>query len=143
VADALTSVLAIIALLADKYLGWNWLDAAMGLVGAIIIARWSWALIVEAAPILLDGSIDRDYRGAIARTIEADADNLICDLHVWRVGANHYAAIVSLMTHRPRPTEHYRQLLSRFDRLSHLTIEVNTCRDDLCPVRGASVSATT
>lgn len=142
-ADALTSVLAIIALLAGKYLGWNWLDASMGLVGAIIIARWSWSLVVQTGPILLDASIDRDYRKAIARTIEADADNRICDLHVWRVGANHYAAIVSLMTHQPRPTEHYRQLLSRFDRLSHLTIEVNTCRDALCPARGESVSATT
>ncbi len=134
-ADALTSVLAIIALVAGKYLGWNWLDAVMGLVGALIIARWAWGLMRQTGPILLDASIDPDYREAVARAIEADADNRICDLHVWRVGANHYAAILSLMTHQPRPTEHYRDLLRDFDRLSHLTIEVNTCAEATCPAR--------
>jgi cation diffusion facilitator family transporter len=133
-ADALTSLLAIVALVAGKYLGWNWLDPIMGVVGAIIITRWSYGLLKQTSPILLDASIEQDYKLAIVETLEKDSDNRITDIHVWKVGANHYAAIISLVTHFPNTIEHYKQLLGDFHKLSHVTIEVNVCRDKPCVV---------
>ncbi|MDT8281665.1 MAG: CDF family Co(II)/Ni(II) efflux transporter DmeF [Gammaproteobacteria bacterium] len=131
-ADAMTSVLAIVALVSGKYLGWNWLDPVMGIVGAIIITRWSYGLLQQTSPILLDASIEKDYQLAIKEVIENDADNRISDIHVWKVGANHYAAIIALVTHYPSSTEHYKKLLSDFHKLSHITIEVNESKDDPC-----------
>jgi len=132
-ADALTSVLAIVALLTGKYFGWVWMDAVMGLVGTTLISRWGYGLIRETGHILLDGSPDPGTLVHIRSLIEADADNRIADLHVWRVGAQDYAAIVSLVTHRPRPPEYYRALLAAEARLTHISIEVNPCRDPGCP----------
>ena len=131
-ADALTSLLAIIALLAGKYFAWNWMDPVMGIVGAVIITRWSIGLLKQTGPILLDASIETGYKQAIIETIENDSDNRIADMHIWKVGANHYAAIISLVTHFPKPVEHYQHLLGDFHRLSHITIEVNECRDEPC-----------
>ena len=139
-ADALTSLLAIVALVSGKYFGWNWLDPVMGVVGAIIITRWSIGLLKQTSPILLDGSIDEDYQLAIKETIENSSDNRISDIHVWRISANHYAAIISLVTHFPKATEHYKELLSGFHKLSHLTIEVNACDDEPCIVPGTNSS---
>ena len=133
-ADALTSFLAIIALLSGKYFGWNWLDPMMGIVGAIIITRWSYGLLKQTSPILLDGSIEEKYQTAIKETIEKDADNLISDIHIWKVGANHYAAIISIVTHFPQSTVYYKALLSDFHKLSHITIEVYSCEGDDCCV---------
>ncbi|MEJ2405568.1 MAG: CDF family Co(II)/Ni(II) efflux transporter DmeF [Candidatus Thiodiazotropha sp.] len=131
-ADAMTSVLAIVALTAGKTLGWNWLDPVMGIVGAVIITRWSYGLVKQTGPILLDANIDADYRRAIRNTIENDSDNRVSDLHVWRVGANHYAAIIALVTHTPKTAEHYKGLLRDFHRLVHVTIEVNRCDESRC-----------
>jgi cation diffusion facilitator family transporter len=131
-ADAMTSLLAIVALLSGKYLGWNWLDPVMGIVGAIIITRWSYGLLKQTSPILLDASIEEEYKRAIKQSIESDADNRVSDIHIWRVGANHYAAIIALVTHYPKTTEYYKNLLSKFNRLSHVTIEVNECNDRPC-----------
>jgi len=139
IADALTSLLAIIALIAGKYAGWHWLDPIMGIVGAVIIARWSLGLLQQSSPILLDASIDAEYRQKIKNTIEQDADNQVCDMHIWKVGANHYAAIISLVTHQPNSAEHYKALLKNFHALSHITIEVNICPGDTClPNKGKS-----
>jgi len=124
-ADALTSLLAIIALLAGKYFGWNWLDPMMGVVGAIIITRWSYGLIKQTSPILLDASIEQSYKLAIEDKIEKDSDNRVVDLHIWKVSANHYAIIISLVTLEPKEVRHYKSLLSEFDKLSHITVEVN------------------
>jgi len=131
-ADALTSLLAIIALLSGKYFGWNWLDPMMGIVGAIIITRWSYGLLKQTSPILLDGSIDEEYQLAVKNTIENDSDNRISDIHIWKVSANHYAAMISLVTHTPKPIEHYKELLRDFHKLSHTTIEVYECKDKPC-----------
>lgn len=124
-ADALTSLLAIMALVLGKFLGWNWLDPIMGIVGAIIITRWSYGLLKQTSPILLDASIEEEYKQAIVVAIEEDADNRISDIHVWKVGANHYAVIIALVTRHPNSTEHYKKLLSQFHKLSHITIEIN------------------
>lgn len=138
-ADALTSLLAIVALVSGKYLGWNWLDPVMGMVGAIIITRWSYGLLKQTAPILLDASIEQAYRKAIKETIEKDSDNRISDIHVWKVGANHYAAIIALVTHYPNSTEHYKRLLNKFSKLAHVTVEVNKSEDELCVKPGLNI----
>jgi cation diffusion facilitator family transporter len=132
IADAMTSLLAIIALVSGKYLGWGWLDPIMGIVGAIIITRWSVVLLKQTSPILLDASIDEEYQQAIKKAIEKDSDNRITDMHIWKVGANHYAAIIALVSHYPDTTEHYKRLLSNFHKLSHVTIEVNKCEGEPC-----------
>ena len=131
-ADAMTSLLAIFALLAGKYIGWNWLDPVMGIVGAAVITRWAYGLLRETGPILLDASIEKDYQQAIQEAIENDADNRVSDIHVWKVGANHYAAIISLVTHFPNTMDHYKTLLRDFHKLSHITIEVQECRETPC-----------
>ena len=131
-ADALTSVLAIIALTSGKYLGWNWLDPVMGMVGAVVITRWSYGLLRETGPVLLDESIDEQYRALIRQRIEDDADNRVTDLHVWKVGPTHYAVILSLVTQYPKPPEHYKALLADLDRLSHITVEANQCAGGPC-----------
>ena len=98
-ADALTSVLAIIALYAGKIYGWNWLDPVMGIVGALIISRWSMSLMKETSPVLLDESIALKHKTAIKDIIENDADNRVADLHVWRIAPDHFAAIISVVSH--------------------------------------------
>jgi cation diffusion facilitator family transporter len=137
-ADALTSLLAIVALLSGKYFGWNWLDPVMGIVGAIIITRWSYGLLKQTSPILLDGSIEEKYHSSIKNTIEKDSDNRVSDLHVWKVGANHYAAIISIVTHFPKSAEYYKGLLKDFHRLSHTTVEVNVCEGEPCVMPGTN-----
>ena len=133
-ADGLTSLLAIVALVSGKYFGWNWLDPMMGIVGAIIVTRWSYGLLKQTSPILLDGCIEEEYQSAIKKAIEKDSDNRISDIHIWKVGANHYAAIISLVTHFPKTTDYYKELLSGFKKLSHITIEVNACEGEPCIV---------
>ena len=135
-ADALTSVLAIVALVAGKYFGWVFLDPLMGIVGAYIILRWAYLLVQETSPILLDSSIEAEYKAAIVATIEDHADNLVTDVHIWKVGPNHYAAIVSLVTEHPRSPTYYKELLSGFEKLSHITVEVNQCDGKACFAAG-------
>lgn len=127
-ADALTSVLAIIALLAGRALGWVWLDPVMGIVGAIIISKWAIGLAKETAAILLDRLPDDQARTDIVAAIEAEAGNKVADLHVWRLNSNHLSAIVSVVTHEPKPAEHYKELVEGVAGLSHLTVEVQVCR---------------
>lgn len=131
-ADALTSLLAIVALLAGKYFGWHWLDPVMGIVGAVIITRWSYGLVKQTGPILLDGSIDEKYKTAIKGSIEKDSDNRVSDIHIWKISSSHYAAIISLVTDNPRPTAYYKKLLLDYHKLAHITVEVNECGDESC-----------
>ncbi|NOU20937.1 MAG: CDF family Co(II)/Ni(II) efflux transporter DmeF [Methyloglobulus sp.] len=139
-ADALTSVLAIIALFSGKYYGWNWLDPVMGMVGALIISQWSFSLMKETSPVLLDESIALKHKTAIKQTIESDADNRIADLHVWRVGPDHFAAIISVVSHNPKAPDYYKALLRQSQslkqggnlRLAHITVEVHQCQGEGC-----------
>jgi cation diffusion facilitator family transporter len=126
-ADALTSVLAIIALLAGKSLGWIWLDPVIGIVGALVISRWSYGLLRDTSAVLLDSEPGEQRRREITNAIEADGDNRVADLHVWRVGPEHLAAIVSVVTARPRSPSHYKALLAGHPDLTHLTVEVEPC----------------
>ncbi|MBL1209282.1 CDF family Co(II)/Ni(II) efflux transporter DmeF [Geminocystis sp. GBBB08] len=131
-ADALTSLFAIIALFAGKYLGWVWMDAVMGLVGALVIAKWAYGLVQETASILLDGTIDKEVKLAIINSIEADKDNRITDLHIWKVSENHLAATISLVTHYPQEPIYYKKLLTNIPSLSHVIVEVNHCQGEPC-----------
>jgi len=124
-ADALTSVLAIVALLAGKYYGWDWLDTVMGFVGAIVILSWAWSLIKETSPVLLDQGIDEHYLQAIQDTLEDEGDCLVSDIHIWRLSPSHHAAIIVLVTSVPKSPDYYKSLLINFVHLDHVTIEVN------------------
>ena len=132
IADALTSVLAIIALFTGKYFDWLWMDACMGLVGAALITRWGYGLLKETSRVLLDSAPDANTLAQIGQAIESDADNRITDLHVWRLGPRSYGVIISLVTHQPRDPEHYKALLKDFAELRHVTIEVNHCEHESC-----------
>jgi len=126
-ADALTSILAIIALLAGKYYAWNWLDPVMGIVGATVITRWAYTLLKETSPVLLDESVDEKYKQAVKEKIENDSDNRISDLHIWRIGPNHYAIILSLVTHSPKSPEYYKAMLEDFNKLGHISYVDSPC----------------
>jgi cation diffusion facilitator family transporter len=124
-ADTLTSVLAIGALLLGSLYGWLWLDPAIGVVGALVIANWSWGLLRDAGGVLLDYVPDgEDLPEEIRGLIEVDGDR-INDLHVWQVGPGHHAAIVSLSSSAPKPLADYRARLATIHDLSHVTIEVD------------------
>ncbi|AQS36299.1 cation diffusion facilitator family transporter [Shewanella psychrophila] len=125
-ADALTSILAIGALLLGKLYGLNWLDPVMGIVGSVIITRWAWQLLKQTAPILLDTSIENDYKQDIVQAIELGTQDTISDIHVWRISGDHYAAELAIVTPEPKEAAFYKNKLSQFTRLNHLTIEVNT-----------------
>ena len=131
-ADALTSVLAIFALLFGKFFGWHSLDPLMGIIGALVITRWSYGLLVDTSGILLDKNIDQINIKAIQQKIESDADNRVADIHIWKVGPLDYAGIISVVTHFPKEIDHYKKLLGEFPELSHVTIEVNECKNEPC-----------
>ncbi len=126
-ADALTSVLAIAALLVARQWGWMRADPFMGLIGGTLILRWAWGLAKETGHILVDGDISPEEPLAIQRAIESDGDSKVTDLHVWRVGAKDKAAIISIITNQPRLPSDYRNLLKSFKDLKHISIEINTC----------------
>lgn len=126
IADAFTSLLAIVALLLGKYLGWQRVDPLMGIVGSGVIASWSWSLIRATTDVLLDRQPDPALAESIRAQLEADGDTQVADLHLWHVAPGRLSAIVSLVAHNVRPSEHYKKQLSSFG-LAHTTIEVNQC----------------
>lgn len=132
-ADALTSVLAIAALLTGKYLGWVWMDPAMGLVGMVLIARWSVGLIRDSSGVLLDYEPDETGTGEIRRALEAEPETRVCDLHVWHLAPRQRAVLVSIVTHDPKPPEHYKALVESVGPFAHVTVEVNPCEGRPCP----------
>jgi cation diffusion facilitator family transporter len=132
-ADALTSVLAIVALVAGKALGWTWMDPVMGIAGGLVIARWSYGLLRDTSAVLLDGEVSDARKLRIRAAIEAETDNRVADLHVWRVGPAHLAAILSVVTSNPRPPAHYKTLLASQADLVHVTVEVHPCEGTGAP----------
>lgn len=126
-ADAVTSVLAIVALAAGKFYGLLWMDPLMGVVGALLIARWAWQLIGQTGRVLTDREAPDSIRDLVRTAIEDQADNRIADLHVWSIGPNVYSGIISIVTHDPRPPEHYKSLIPANLNVVHLTIEVRRC----------------
>jgi cation diffusion facilitator family transporter len=133
-ADALTSLFAIIALTAGKYLGWVWMDPVMGIVGALVIAKWSYGLLRDTSAFLLDRVVNQETVAAIKSTIEADGDNRVADIHVWPVGSQQMSVILSIVTHFPKNPQHYKELLTNFKNLAHITVEINQSLDAPCLV---------
>ncbi len=124
-ADALTSLLAIFALVAGKLGGLYWCDPLMGIVGAIMIARWSLALIQQTSPILLDRSIGDSIRFDMIDAIEGKTQDKVTDIHIWKLDANHYSAIISVLTSTANTPECYKSLISKHPQIAHITVEVN------------------
>jgi cation diffusion facilitator family transporter len=137
-ADALTSFLAIFALLTGKHFGWFLMDPVMGLVGAIVITRWSYGLLADTSRILLDKEAAPELAAEIQSVIEADSDNLIADLHVWLVSPHHHSVILTVVTHFPKPPDHYKSLLRGIPGLDHITVEVQKCYGESCLARKKS-----
>lgn len=124
-ADIATSVLAVLALLGGKHLGASWLDPAMGIVGAAVIARWSWGLLRDTGRVLLDQEAPAELREAVRGAIEADGDSRIADLHVWSIGPGLFTTVLSVVSHEPRSPEHYKALIPTG--LVHPVVEVRRC----------------
>ncbi len=123
-ADAFTSILAIAALLGGRFYGWVWLDPAMGIVGAAVIAHWSVGLLRSSGAVLLDTVPDEALAKRIGERLAAEGAE-VADLHLWQVGPGHRSAIVSIVTGAPRPPAAYKALLADLPTLSHVTVEVN------------------
>jgi cation diffusion facilitator family transporter len=130
-ADAVTSLLAIIALVGGKTFGWVWLDPAMGLVGSAVISQWAYTLIRDTHVILLDKEPDTsDLNVEIRKALQADSNTLIADLHIWQLAVNKFAAVISVVAHDPKTPAAYKQLLREHEELVHVTVEVNHCPGD-------------
>lgn len=126
-ADALTSIFAIIALLTAKYMGLVWMDPLMGIVGAILVARWSIGLLRDTSGILLDKQASVELQDLIRNSIECFDGDKVVDLHVWAIGPNIYNAIVSIVADVPKQPDHYKKLLPNDKGLAHTTIEIHKC----------------
>lgn len=125
IADALTSIFAIIALLSAKYLNFNYLDPIMGIIGAILITRWAFALLRDSSKILLDYDTNMVLSDKIRKIIEDDRLTLVTDLHLWKVSDNSYSCIIALVSKDNLPIVEYKSRLSSLSELAHITIEIN------------------
>lgn len=126
IADATTSLLAIIALLGGKYWGANWLDPTMGIVGAVLVAIWAAGLLRDTGRVLLDAEMNAPVVAEIHAVIkDSPIAAEICDLHVWRVGKGKYACILSLSTEHDVVPDYFRERLQIHDELAHITVEIN------------------
>jgi cation diffusion facilitator family transporter len=123
IADAAVSVLVIVGLVLARTFGWLWMDPLAGLIGAVVIANWSYGLLRDTGSILLDRMPDQSLAEKVRKAVETDGDRLT-DLHLWRLGPGHLGAIVSVETTKTRGPEHYHSRLARFPSLSHVTVEV-------------------
>jgi cation diffusion facilitator family transporter len=126
-ADAVTSLLAIVALLAGKYMGANWLDPVMGIVGAALVTRWSYGLIRETSRVLLDKQAGEDLLDLLRKSIEAHATDRVMDLHIWSIGHGIYAADITVVSDDPQTPDHYKSLIPSTLNIVHATVEVHRC----------------
>ncbi len=124
IADALTSVLAIFALVAARYQGWVLLDPLMGIVGAILVTRWGIGLIKDSSATLLDAQAPTEITDMIRDVIEKDGESKLSDAHIWSIGPGIYAAALIVAAPLGRPALHYRRLLPPETGIVHVTIEV-------------------
>lgn len=143
IADAATSVLAIVALSGGWLFGWSWLDPAMGIVGAVLVAVWAKGLIADTGKVLLDREMDHPVVDEIREAVETgegDGDTRIADLHVWRVGKQVYSCAITVVTHDVALTpEVVRERLSVHEEIVHSTIEIHHCREESAGTVGATV----
>ena len=125
-ADALTSLLAIAALLAAKFMHQTWLDPFMGVVGAVLVARWSIGLLRQSGRVLLDHQAEYALLSRVREAIEAEGHTKVVDLHIWTIGPGRLAAIVAIETESPRALDAYRSMLPSDLRLDHVTFEISS-----------------
>lgn len=127
-ADALTSVFAIFALLVGKFFGWIWMAPMMGIVGAFMVSRWAWGLIRDTSNILLDKQAPIETQNKIKTIIESKNNDRIADLHIWSIGSDLYAVNLSIVSNDPQPPEYYKKMLAENRSLAHITIETQMCQ---------------
>jgi len=126
VADAFTSVLAITALLFGWAYGWTWMDAGVGIIGALVIGNWSLGLLRTSGAVLVDAIPSAGLAKSIRGRIEVGSDRC-ADLHLWRLGPGHTAVVLSIVSDEPQPPAFYKGRLAGIRGLSHVTVEVNHC----------------
>jgi cation diffusion facilitator family transporter len=126
-ADALTSILAILALVSGKYLSFGWMDPAMGIVGAALVARWSFGLLRDTSKVLLDRQAPEDLRRRVRAAMETEPGDRVSDLHVWSVGPGIYAAIISVVTDDPAISSRFKERLPADLGIVHASIEIERC----------------
>lgn len=131
VADAATSVLAIVALVGGWLLGWSWLDPVMGIVGAMLVGWWAKGLLVDTGKVLLDREMDHPVVQEIREVVELPGDpaeTKLADLHVWRVGREAYACALTVVTHDPALTaDEIKRRLAVHEEIAHSTVEIHHC----------------
>lgn len=136
IADATTSVLAIVALAGGWVYGWSWLDPVMGIVGAVLVALWAKNLLRDTGKVLLDREMDHAVVEEIREAVESDpehGDSRIADLHVWRVGKRSYSCALSVVTHdRSLTPQRIRARLAQHEEIVHITVEIHQCTDNSC-----------
>ncbi len=125
-ADALTSLLAIFALMAAKHFGAVWMDPAMGVVGGALVSRWAWGLVKESGAVLLDRQASHEVIQALKNAVESDSRFRVIDLHVWSIGAGNRAAIVSVQATQPCQVGEVEKLVPSNLGIAHLTVEVRS-----------------
>ena len=126
-ADALTSLLAIVALLCAKYLGSAWMDPVVGIIGAILVSSWSFGLLRTTSGILLDKQGPESIRDRIRNSIETDEDSKVTDLHLWSIGPNIYSVVIAIVAHEPATPVQYKERIPKNLGLGHIAIEVHAC----------------
>ena len=127
----MTSLLAIIALVAGKYFGAVWMDPLMGIVGACLVSRWAYGLLGDSGRTLLDRQAPATVRDAVRQPLERFHDTRVVDLHVWSIGPGLFAAEIAVVSHQPKEPSVYKDLLTGLG-LAHVTIEVHRCPGDPC-----------
>ena len=125
-ADAAVSVMVVIGLVAGRQFDWVWMDPVMGLIATFVILSWSWSLARAAGAVLLDVSPDPVLSRKIAARLEQAGDR-VSDLHLWRIGPGHLAAVVSLVSDHPNTPSFYKKRLAGLPGLPHVTVEVEPC----------------
>jgi len=130
-ADALTSVAAIVALLGGRYLGWVWLDPVMGLAGSLVVGRWAYGLLKDTGKILLDHTVEKALLDELKRRVETGGNVSVRQMSAWKVGPNRMALVMTLEDSAPRPPEFYKSLLTGVEGLDRVSVEVHPCP---CPM---------
>jgi len=142
-ADALTSILAIVALLTAKYFGFIWMDPAMGIVGAILVSHWSLGLLRTTSGVLLDKQGPESIRHRIKDSIEQHDDSDVADLHLWSIGPNIYSAEIAVVAHHPATPEQYKERIPKNLGLAHISIEVHKCPTHVAEQQRPQATTTT
>lgn len=127
VADALTSILAIVALMAGKWYGLNWMDPAMGIVGALLVSQWSIGLIRNSSRTLLDWQASDSTLAHLHDAIENDSDDKVADVHMWSIAPGKYAAEIVVVSHETHEPDYYRARIPKSLNIAHAIIEIRKC----------------